>query len=117
MKNTKLTPHLMDIKHHKEFDTIAARTTDGIPASPSFERLCLQNAVPRRSPATFLGLAEACNRNKTKSRSLWTVARALFRGLFTTPLTQDLKPTSRISVILTPAGLLVYQLQIGRSTV
>jgi hypothetical protein len=65
MKNPQLTPHLMDIKHHKEFETIAGRTADGIPASPSFDRLCLQNAVPRRSPAAFLGLAEAGNRNKT----------------------------------------------------
>ena len=107
-KNTKLRQHLMDITHQKEFETVARRITDGVPTSPSFARLCLQNAVPRRSSATSLGQAEA-GRNKTKLHSLWTTVRALFRGLFTAPLSEDLKTTSRVSVILTPVGLLVYQ--------
>jgi hypothetical protein len=113
-KNTKLTLYLMDMTHHKEFEMVARRTTDGVPTSPSFARLCLQNAVPRRSSATSFGQAEA-GRNKTKLHSLWTTVRALFRGLFTPPSSEDLKTTSRVSVILTPVGLLVYQWQIDGS--
>jgi hypothetical protein len=106
----------MDIIHHKEFETMLGRTTDGVPASPLFARLRLQNAAPRRSPATCFGLAEACQRNKTKVLSLWTKVRALFQDLFSTLSTQDLKPTPGVSVILTPVGLLVYQWQIDHST-
>jgi hypothetical protein len=106
----------MDIAHHKESEAIAGRTTDGVLASPLFARLCLQNAAPRRSPATRFWLAEAGQRNKTKVRSLWAKARALLRDLFSTPSNQDLKPTPGVSVIFTPVGLLVYQWQIDHST-
>ena len=106
----------MDIMHHKEFEIMPGKTTDGVPTSPLFARLCLQNAPPRRSLATCFGLTEACQRNKTKVRSLWTKVRALFRDLHSTPSTHDLKPTPGVSVILTPGGLLVYQWQIDHST-
>src|SRR6516165_5856166 len=105
----------MDILHHGELETIPRQTIDGVPASPSLARLCLQTAAPRRSPATCFGLVEACQRNKRKVCSLWTTVRAFFRDLFSTPLNQDLKPTPRVSVILTPVGLLVYQWQIDDS--
>ena len=105
----------MDIIHHKEFETIAGRTTDGVPVSPLVARLCLQNAASRGSPATCFGLPEACQRNKAKVLSLWSTVRALFRKLFSMPSTQDLKPTPGVSVILTPVGLLVYQWQIDNS--
>src|SRR5215471_9914018 len=106
----------MDILHHREFETIPRQTIDGVPASPSLARLCLQTAAPRRSPATCYGLAEACQRNKRKVHSLWTKVRALFQDLFSTPSTLDPKPTPGVSVILTPGGLLVYEWQIGYST-
>jgi chorismate mutase len=109
MKNRKVTSYLMDIIHYKEFETIPGRATDGVPASPLSARRCLQNAAPRLSPATCFRPAEAGHRNNTKVRSLWTTVRALFRGLFSPPSTQDLKPTPRVSVILTPVGLLVYE--------
>src|SRR6516162_193072 len=106
----------MDILHHGELETIPRHTTDGAPASPSFARRCLQTAAPRRSPATSSGPVEAGRRNKRKVCGLWTTVRAFFRDLFSTPLTQDLKPTPRVSVILMPVGLLVYQWQIDHST-
>ena len=106
----------MDIIHHKGFEAIPGRTTDGVSVSPLVARICLQNAVPRRSPATCFGLPEACQQNKAKVRSLWSTVRALFRDLFSTPSTQDLKPAPGVSVILTPVGLLVYQWQIDNST-
>jgi hypothetical protein len=51
MKNPQLTPHLMDIKHHKEFETIAGRTADGIPASP----LVRPTLSPERRTETISG--------------------------------------------------------------
>jgi hypothetical protein len=109
MKNRKVASYLMDIIHYKEFETVPGRTTDGVPASPLFARRCLQNAAPRLSPATCFRPAEADHR-------LWTTVRALLRGLFSAPSTQDLKPTPRVSVILTPVVLLVYEWQIDHST-
>jgi len=114
-KITKFTRYGMEIIHHKEFETIPGRTTDGVSVSPLVARLCLQNAAPKGSPATCFGLPEACQRNKARVRSLWSTVRALFWDLFSTPSDQDLKPTPGVSVILTPVGLLVYQWQIDNS--
>jgi len=112
---TKLTPYLMDIIHHKGFKTIPKRTTDGVSASPSFARFRLQNAAPRLSPAACLELAQARHRNKTESRGLWTNVRAFLLDVFSTFSSLYLEPSPRVSVILTPVGLLVYQWQLDRS--
>jgi Short-chain alcohol dehydrogenase of unknown specificity len=76
------------------------------------ETLVIRNAVP--SP---LGPVDPVQRNKIKLGFSWNGIQALFRGLFAAPSTQDLKPRSSVSVILTPAGLLVYQWQIDYSGV
>jgi hypothetical protein len=114
-KITKFTRYRMDVIHHKEFETIPGRTTDGVSVSPLVARLRLQNAAPKGSSTTCFGLPEACQRNEARVRSLWSTVRALFRDLFSTPSNQDLKPTPGVSVILTPVGLLVYQWQIDDS--
>ena len=106
----------MDIIHHKRFETIPGRTTDGVLVSPLVARLCLQNAALRGSPAACFGLANACQPNKGKVHNLWSTVRALFRDLLSAPSTQELRLTPGVSVILTPAGLLVYQWQIDHST-
>jgi hypothetical protein len=67
------------------------------------------HTVPMRSPATSIVLAEAVCRSETESRSFWTRARAWLRDLFTKPSTQDIKPSSQVSVAFTPSGPLVYQ--------
>src|SRR5215510_7559167 len=102
----------MDTIHYKGLGTIPGRTANGVSVSPLVARLCLQNAAPRGARATCSGLPEACQRNKAKARSLWSTVQTLFRDLFLTPAAQDLKPAPAVSVILTPAGLLVYQWQI-----
>ena len=87
--------------------TIAARTATR-PHSP-LDRLWLEIAEPRRCPATSLAVVEAGYRNKTRLRSLWTTALALFRDLFKTPSRQDQILAPRLSVVFTATGPLVYR--------
>ena len=72
-----------------------------------------RDARPRLSPATSTVPAQLVQ--KGSLRRSWIAAREWFQDWLAAASIQDLKPSSRLSVVLTPSGLLVHGWPSGRA--
>ena len=91
----------------------------GLPPGPSPSPSVLQHSSPTPTPTARVNTNQALIAygdayRAIKRSSFWITARTWFQNSLTPP-SQDLKASSRISVVFTPTGPLVYQWQMDHS--